>query len=510
MAVRARLGSHSETVQAGGSAAFDLALFNDGDAPVTVKLSVTGPGRPYSWVAPDTATIEPGQQAAARVGFHMPAGPEPPAGSFPFQVVMAGAAAQPVCPPVDAVLELAPFSALSVTLDPPEAAGKGPSRHRLSVANRGNAPTSVTLRAEETDGLDVTLDPSTVVASPNQPSTVAVEVTPRAKLFSGDDRPHAFTVLATPDVGAPAKVAGRFVQQAAVAGRTLVTSGVVAGVVILALILGLTVFSDDSSTSSAGTDVTGPPPSGAADCPTEGHVDNFGVNGLRPEDIPRLPNTYSFFATSGADRCKPVRFNPCEPVHYVQNAALAPPTGAADVREAFDQLSRATGITFVDDGLTDETSRRVPYVPERYGERWAPILVSWLSFGEQSRDPAIQVVGGGVGQRRGDVFVSGTLGLNVDAVTDKDAQTPVEGGFGPPLGSGTGAVGAKGVTWGRVILHELAHVVGLGHTRDRGAIMYPETAEQTSRPAAYREPDLAGLRHLGREAGCLQTPPPGA
>ena len=97
--------------------------------------------------------------------------------------------------------------------------------------------------------------------------------------------------------------------------------------------------------------------------------------------------------------------------------------------------------------------------------------------------------------------------LNVDAVTNKDTRTPVQGGFGPPIGSGTGAIGPEGVTWGRIILHELAHVIGLGHTRDKGAIMYPESAEQTSRPAEYREPDLAGLRYLGRQAGCLTTPP---
>jgi hypothetical protein len=50
-------------------------------------------------------------------------------------------------------------------------------------------------------------------------------------------------------------------------------------------------------------------------------------------------------------------------------------------------------------------------------------------------------------------------------------------------------------------------VVGLGHTKDKGAIMYPESADQTSRPAEYKQPDLDGLRYLGKEAGCF-TPPP--
>ena len=509
MPVRARLGSRSETVEAGGSAAFELLLHNEGPTPETLRLSVTGAARPFSWVAPDTLPLEPGQEAVVRVGFHMPSGAMPLAGSFPFQVAIATSSGEVVDggASTEGVLELAPFSSLSVSLAPQEGRGKAGSRHQLSIANRGNAPTAVNLTATGAEGLDVRVQPSTVVAAPNQPVTASVEVTARSKLFTGDDRELGFTVLATPEVGSVVETRGSFVQQAAVAARTLVTSSVVAGGLVLALVLWATVFSNDSSTTSAGGQGTDPPTT-AASCPAEGHTDNFGVSGLRPDDIPRLPNTYSFFAIRD-DGCNPVRFNPCEPVHYIQNAALAPPTGAADVREAFNKLSQATGITFVDDGLTDEVNRRNPYLPERYGDRWAPILVSWMSFGEQSRDPAIQVVGRGIGQRRGDVFVSGTLSLNIDAVTDKDAGTPLEGGFGPPLGSGTGAVGAKGVTWGRVILHELAHVVGLGHTRDRGAIMYPETAEQTSRPAEFKEPDMAGLRYLGREAGCLPTPTPG-
>ena len=289
------------------------------------------------------------------------------------------------------------------------------------------------------------------------------------------------------------------------ATRSLVRSGLLVAASVVVLVA-------TSCASSGGSSPDSPDDENAAvapprtDCPAEGHVDRFGISGLKPDDIFQLPNTYSFFAVRN-DGCTPVRFNPCEPVHYVQNAALAPPTGVADVQEAFRRLSAATGITFVDEGLTDEVDRRRPYLPERYGQRWAPILVSWMRFENRSDDPAIQVVGRGIGQRVEDVLVSGVLHLNVDAVTDREAGTPLEGGFGPPLGSGVGAIGPKAVTWGRVILHELAHVVGLGHTKDKGAIMYPETADQTARPAEFKQPDLAGLRFLGREAGCLTTPP---
>jgi hypothetical protein len=205
------------------------------------------------------------------------------------------------------------------------------------------------------------------------------------------------------------------------------------------------------------------------------------------------------------DGCTPLRFNPCEPVHYVINAAQAPATGVADVKEAFARLATATGMTFVDDGLTDETARRTGSDLARFPGRWPPILVVWA---RGSGDRAgVEVVGSGVPLRVGDVLVSGTLTLNADAVVNRARNTPVPGGFGSGGGPGIGAIGAEGVTWGRVILHELAHVMGLGHTRDRDQLMYPDTAEQTAHVTEYRSGDRAGLRSLGREAGCLPDPP---
>jgi hypothetical protein len=238
-------------------------------------------------------------------------------------------------------------------------------------------------------------------------------------------------------------------------------------------------------------------------CPAQDHVDTR-VSGLAPDRIPTLPSGYSFSAVK-ADGCSPVRFDPCQPVHYVMNATEAPPTGVADVREAFNRLGAATGITFVDDGTTDEVSRRSPTDATRYPGRWAPILVVWTHRG--AGEANVLVVGTGVPARVGDVLVSGSLTLNVDAVINRARNTPVPGGFGSGSGAGVGAIGAEGVTWGRVILHELAHVMGLGHTRDRDQLMYPDIAEQTAHTTEYRSGDRQGLRLVGREAGCVPDPP---
>ena len=63
---------------------------------------------------------------------------------------------------------------------------------------------------------------------------------------------------------------------------------------------------------------------------------------------------YRFLATVGG---KPVRWNPCEPIHYVVNIREAPPGSLQDVQEAISRVSVDTGVTFVFDGSTTRRSR---------------------------------------------------------------------------------------------------------------------------------------------------------
>src|ERR671919_1647801 len=78
-----------------------------------------------------------------------------------------------------------------------------------------------------------------------------------------------------------------------------------------------------------------------------------------------------FVFLAQTDGGRPVRWNPCEAIHYVVNASLAPPGSIEDVHEAVRRISAATGIVFVYDGLTHEqaTKHRDPFLPDLYGER---------------------------------------------------------------------------------------------------------------------------------------------
>ena len=55
-----------------------------------------------------------------------------------------------------------------------------------------------------------------------------------------------------------------------------------------------------------------------------------------------------------------------------------------------------------------------------------------------------------------------------------------------------------------MVLHELSHVMGIGHVKQWGELMEPSGGGVTD----FGPGDRAGLALLGREQGCLTTPDP--
>ena len=189
---------------------------------------------------------------------------------------------------------------------------------------------------------------------------------------------------------------------------------------------------------------------------------------------------YSFLQTQ-ADGVTPVTYSPCRPIHYVVRPDGAPTGGDALVATAFARISEASGLQFVADGATTEapTDDRDPYQPDRYGERWAPVLVAW-SNPTETPDLAGDVAGNAgstsVTLRDTAFYVTGSLVLDGPAISEL-------------LGSPNGTALAQGV-----VTHEAAHVVGLGHVDDPGQLMNP-TAELSQTYLANG--DLAGLARVG-------------
>ena len=207
---------------------------------------------------------------------------------------------------------------------------------------------------------------------------------------------------------------------------------------------------------------------------------------------PVVSGSYAFLRIGKDD--VPVRYDPCQDQHYVINPLLAPPGAVDEVRAAFGRLSAATGIRFVDDGTTTELHSAFgerDLTQARYGNRWAPILVSWTSAAvEPLLAGGTLGYGGSTSYWRGssdEAYVSGEVVFD----TDQAALSP---GFG------------AGLTRGNLILHELGHVVGLDHIGDRAQLMHASIHQGS--PNGFGAGDLAGLAQLGARSGCLNVATP--
>ena len=189
------------------------------------------------------------------------------------------------------------------------------------------------------------------------------------------------------------------------------------------------------------------------------------------------------------EKGRPARWDPCVPIRYVVQAGWIPDAGRRDLAEALRRLSEASGLRFVSAGDTDEmpSNDRAAYQPERYGDQWAPLLIGWvppeltdvgIGDGVQGVSLAVAVPG-----RKAPHLVSGQVVL--------DASHRISSGFGP------------GTTDGEVLLHELAHAIGLGHVQDATQVMFSTT---TNSESEFGAGDRAGLAALGAPAGCHRAP----
>lgn len=491
------------TVAPGESASADLVVHNSGDEPVDVEMAVTGYPASWSWVAPPTASVPARGEARSKVFFRCPPGSDAAAGDHPYQVRLRTIRDRRELAQIAGVVTVATLADVVAALVEMTPASPEQPDFLVDVRNRGNGAVSVSLSVRPVEGLSIRLDPEALVvpAGAAERSRVHVETVGTTRA----DVEREIAVDIAPE-GSPAlTVTGLFHQMAPLRRRwPKVVVAVVALAVAVAFIGPRIVSggSDDATTdatATAGADATADPLAFDPQCPGRGHL-AAEANGF--ERGGPVPVAYSFLFVA-EDGCTPVRFDPCQPIPYVTNEALARPGDLADLSRALDMVSEATGIEFVHEGATDERPGLRGAHDPRYGDRWAPVLVAWVdaetmarvvegSLGDSDFDPT-EYPGAGVPVLMGESYVSGTLILNAGAIDPRTGQ-PLPNGFGP------------GLNWGRVMVHELGHLVGLGHIRSVENLMQHQLGLHTTPSDQWGPGDLVGLRALGTEAGCAPAP----
>lgn len=187
---------------------------------------------------------------------------------------------------------------------------------------------------------------------------------------------------------------------------------------------------------------------------------------------------------------RPVRWNPCTPIHWQFTPGGGPRGGFGVVVRAVGRVSAVTGTRWVFDGIVGSAPATgwLPSSPDAS----RPVLIGWS---DAAHSDLLD------GRPRQVLGVTRTAWFGTDdhqghrAAAMRAAVIALDNTDELPL---TGAA-----SWRSVVLHELGHTMDLDHVADSRQLM---AAVLSPGSVDYAAGDLAGLNRVGRDAGCVTVP----
>lgn len=184
---------------------------------------------------------------------------------------------------------------------------------------------------------------------------------------------------------------------------------------------------------------------------------------------------------------RPVRWDPCTPIRWTANTARGPAGGLEVLQEAVTRVAQITGTSwqYVGPSTANATSA---YLPKSAQASYPPVLLGWTDGASSDllAGQAQSVLGmtrtAWFGIQRADGSKVAATRAAVIAF-DRTDNLPLRGA----------------TSWKALALHELGHVMGLGHVGDRTQLMASVLPPVSDLQAG----DQAGLTRVGRTAGCV-------
>lgn len=234
------------------------------------------------------------------------------------------------------------------------------------------------------------------------------------------------------------------------------------------------------TTTKPGPTTTKPGPTATSRPTPTATVTPTPTTGPTPPPATGDPSAYSLMFANRNQQGSYVGWVPCSTLRYRLNLAAAPTTATADVTEALHRITLLTGLRFSYLGTTT-------YVPSATRPGTYPtdtdLVIAW------SDATTVPVLAGNV------------IGVGGAYVTYSAPAHLLRGGVSLDRQAGVPAGFGKGATLGVLLLHEVGHVLGLGHeTVDLLQVMYPALTGNAT--PWYEAGDRAGLARLGYDPGC--------
>ena len=231
------LSDQAIPVVPGGTAMMTASVLNTGPAVDEVSVTVEGEASAWAVVEPSTVVLFPGAEGEVAVTFRVPDGPRCRPGPAPFAVRAVGSG-DPTVTRADGVVDVAPYAEATLSLRPEVLQGTRRGSGSLIVENRGNSRAELHLSAQA-EQASVTVEPSRLLVGPGEVISAIVTVSPHRSFLRGPEQRLPFTVTAEGPEHPKLSVEGIMAQRARLPQGG---SGVLAGLLVLALLLPLAWF----------------------------------------------------------------------------------------------------------------------------------------------------------------------------------------------------------------------------------------------------------------------------
>jgi hypothetical protein len=192
-AVQLRLTSDVIQVAPGSAESTTFTVRNQGTQVEEFRFVVTGP----EWIAvePAALSVYPGQEATGAIQAAPPRKPSSLAGITPFRLTATSAVHAGMSSSAAGRVDVAPYHELAAELVPTSGTGRGLTRHRITLDNRGNVPLRIALHPTDVaDGLRIGV-PAFADVAPGQVTEVPVTVY-GTRRWIGRPEPKTFSIIA--------------------------------------------------------------------------------------------------------------------------------------------------------------------------------------------------------------------------------------------------------------------------------------------------------------------------